>query len=161
MKRSLVLASALLLALVPMFAGPVAADPAGRPNRTVVVRHGGHGSVVVRHNGRGSVTVRRTGNMVWRRPPVRPGQFFHRGSWFARVHAPAFRYPHGWRYRAWAVGAILPALFLAPDYYYDDYAALNLQAPAPGYRWVRYGPDLLLVNIRTGEVEDVVNDAFD
>lgn len=89
------------------------------------------------------------------------GHFWHRGGWSVRIHGPAYHYPRGWHYRKWAIGAILPALFLANEYYYDDYAGAGLQVPPPGYRWVRYGPDLLLVNVRTGQVEDVVEDAFE
>jgi hypothetical protein len=35
----------------------------------------------------------------------------------------------------------------------------GLGAP-PDYQWVRYGPDLLLVDLTTGEVIDVVYDVF-
>jgi Ni/Co efflux regulator RcnB len=55
---------------------------------------------------------------------------------------------------------VLPPLFLVPGYYYADYAALGLPPPDPGFQWVRYGPDLLLVNIATGAVVDVVYGAF-
>ena len=150
--------AASLLAVSAATTGPAAAETVIKktPHHGVVVRHvAGHPNrVVVRHG----VPANR---IMMVRPPARNGQFFHRGSWFARVHGPAFHYPAGWRYRAWAIGAILPALFLTPDYFYDDYGPLGLQAPPPGYRWVRYGDDLLLVNLRTGEVEDVVNDVFD
>ena len=55
---------------------------------------------------------------------------------------------------------VLPPLFLAPNYYFQNWASLGLQAPAPGYVWVRFGPDLLLINQNTNEVEDVVYGAF-
>jgi Ni/Co efflux regulator RcnB len=55
---------------------------------------------------------------------------------------------------------ILPPLFLTPDYYYGDWAAMGLPPPEPGFQWVRYGPDLLLVNINTGEVVDAIYGAF-
>ncbi|MEJ0065348.1 MAG: RcnB family protein [Caulobacteraceae bacterium] len=32
--------------------------------------------------------------------------------------------------------------------------------PPPGSRWVRYGPDLLLVNLTTGRVEDTAYGVF-
>jgi Ni/Co efflux regulator RcnB len=94
------------------------------------------------------------------RPPQRPPQFSWRGRNFNRYHAPAFRYPRGYSYRRWASGALLPALFLSSLYYFDDWRMLGIGAPPPGRRWVRYGPDLLLVNIRTRRVEDVIYDAF-
>ncbi len=60
-----------------------------------------------------------------------------------------------------ATGAILPPLFLAPAYYYADWASLGLDPPPPGFQWVRYGPDLLLVNVTTGQVVETIYDAFE
>jgi hypothetical protein len=92
--------------------------------------------------------------------PPRGNQFWHRGQYFARVAAPVFVYPAGWGYRAWLIGERLPPLFLAPSYYYVGWVSLGLQAPLPGFAWVRFGPDLLLVNAITGEVDDVVYGVF-
>jgi Ni/Co efflux regulator RcnB len=94
----------------------------------------------------------------WHKP--RPGQWWWRGKWINRIRVSAFMYPRGWSYRYWYVGDLLPALFLAPQYYYDDVAPLGLETPPPGYRWVRYGPDLLLVNLRTGSVEETAYGVF-
>jgi len=94
-----------------------------------------------------------------RGPVVGPHFSFH-GRSFNRVHVHPFIYPSGWAYRAWAIGAILPPLFLAPDYYYPEWAQLGLEPPPPGDQWVRYGPDLLLVNIATGQVIDVAYGVF-
>ena len=93
---------------------------------------------------------------------VKPGgaQFNFHGHAFNRVHVHPFNYPNGWAYREWAVGAILPPLFLAPDYYYPEWAALGLEPPPPGDEWVRYGPDLLLVDTTTGQVIDVAYGVF-
>ena len=93
------------------------------------------------------------------RPPNRP-QFSWRGRYYNPVRGPAFRYPSGYAYRRWSIGAFLPGLFLAPSYYYDDWRGLGFEPPPPGRRWVRYGPDLLLVNLRTRRVEDVVYGVF-
>jgi hypothetical protein len=87
-------------------------------------------------------------------------QFSYRGHNFNRVHLAPFVYPAGWGYRRWAVGAVLPPLFLVPAYYYADWATLGLAAPEPGFQWVRYGPDLVLVNVTTGQIVDVVYGAF-
>jgi Ni/Co efflux regulator RcnB len=150
MKRSLIFAAALSLLTASMtgVASPAIADQVvkHKPHHTVVVKKP---KPVVRHPGGKHIVVRR--------PPPRVGHYWHRGNWFVRIHGPRFHWPHGWHYRVIVVGAI----FLAPEYYYDDYGALGLQVPPPGYRWVRYGDDLLLVNLRTGEVEDVINDVFD
>ena len=93
------------------------------------------------------------------RPP-RPTQFYHHGQWYGRAHGPVYVYPRGWHYRRWPIGAHLPRVFLAPTYFYPDYVGLGLAPPPPGYAWVRYGPDLLLVNLQTGIVDDVVYGAF-
>lgn len=94
----------------------------------------------------------------WHKP--RAAQWYWRGRWVNRVHGPAFRYPMGWSYRYWTIGDILPGLFLSSAYYYDNVRPLGLEVPPPGYRWVRYGPDLLLVNLRTGSVEQVAYGVF-
>ncbi|WP_311267262.1 RcnB family protein [Sphingobium sp. WCS2017Hpa-17] len=91
-------------------------------------------------------------------PPHRPGA--GRPPHFKPIHRPGFQYPHGYRYRRWTIGLLLPSLFLSSRYYYDDYSYLGVGAPPVGYRWVRYGPDLLLVRIRTRRVVDVIYGAF-
>jgi Ni/Co efflux regulator RcnB len=92
-----------------------------------------------------------------RRPPHR---FLSGGGWRHSIRGPGFRYPPGFSYRVWTTGAILPSVFLTSAYFYDDYAPLGLAPPPAGYRWVRYGPDLLLVNVYTGRVADVADGVF-
>lgn len=102
------------------------------------------------------------------RPPVArppygprpPHRFLSGGGWRRSIRGPAFLYPPGFAYRSWTTGSILPPIFLAAPYFYDGYATLGLGPPPAGYRWVRYGPDLLLVNIYTGRVADVVDGVF-
>jgi Ni/Co efflux regulator RcnB len=92
--------------------------------------------------------------------PPRGNQFWHRGKYYSRVRGPAFAYPRGWQYRRWSIGARLSPVLVAPSFFYPGWAALGLQQPLPGYSWVRFGPDLLLVNLTTYEVEDVVYGVF-
>jgi Ni/Co efflux regulator RcnB len=54
----------------------------------------------------------------------------------------------------------LPPIFFAPEYYYPDWATLGLDPPPPGAQWVRYGPDLLLVDLSTGSVLETVPGVF-
>ena len=98
------------------------------------------------------------------RPIVTPGRPHRPGAGrppsFRPIHGPSFRYPRGYRYRRYAIGLILPGLFLSNSYYYNDYASLGVGPPPPGYRWLRYGPDLLLVQRGSGRIADVIYGAF-
>jgi Ni/Co efflux regulator RcnB len=87
-------------------------------------------------------------------------QFIYRGRVINRIRVVPFVYPRGWAYRRWVIGAVLPPLFLVPAYFFADWATLGLEPPAPGLQWVRYGPDLLLVNVRTGQIVDVAYGVF-
>ncbi|HML08367.1 MAG TPA: RcnB family protein [Xanthobacteraceae bacterium] len=87
-------------------------------------------------------------------------QFSYHGHLINPVHAEPFVYPPGWAYRQWAIGMALPAIFLTQVYWYADWAALGLAPPRAGFQWVRYGPDLLLVDVNTGQVVDVAYGVF-
>ena len=90
--------------------------------------------------------------------PYRPGS--GRPPQFRPIHGSPYRYPRGYRYRRWSTGLVLPAIFLTSAYFYDDYYRLGLGGAPYGYRWVRYGPDLLLVELGTGRIVDVIYGAF-
>lgn len=102
--------------------------------------------------------------------PVGPVHVVGHGPWMFHGHSYAWHpvhYPHPWiyppgyGYRLWAVGAILPAVFWStPTYYYADWAGMGLPPPDPGFQYVQYGPDLLLVNVATGAVVEVFPGAF-
>jgi hypothetical protein len=98
-------------------------------------------------------------------PPPASGQAAHQFTWrgraLARVQAAPFVYPSGYAYQRFTAGAILPPLLLAPEYFYPDWEALGLDPPPPYFEWVRYGPDLLLVNVTTGEVAETIYDVFE
>jgi len=183
MKRSLLLTAALLVVVPDIVSAQALRDmphgdrrpPQGRPDQG---RPGGGGGRPDRPNP-GGPTTRPTpphvrpvhpGGQI--RPPrpgkpptARPRPPQHRPGagrppHFRPAHARPFRYPAGYRYRRWTIGLLLPHLFLASPYFYDDYWVLGIGAPPPGYRWVRYGPDLLLVNVRTHRIADVIYGAF-
>jgi hypothetical protein len=65
------------------------------------------------------------------RPPQRPPQFSWRGRSFSQFRGPMFRYPPGYAYRRWAIGALLPNIFLGTTYYYDDWRGLGIDRPPP------------------------------
>jgi hypothetical protein len=94
--------------------------------------------------------------------PGGPGgaQFSFHGRALNGMHAEPYAYPPGFGYRRWDVGAALPPFFLVPAYFFADWATLGLEPPPPGTQWVRYGPDLLLVDVSNGQVIDVAYGVF-
>lgn len=90
-----------------------------------------------------------------------PGHYPPAGGWYRPpVYYAPWRYPSGYYYRPWSVGLFLPSLFLSSAYYFNSYQQFGLGAPPYGTRWVRYGPDLLLVEISTGRIRAVYNNVF-
>lgn len=125
------------------------------------MQHGHQGMQPTQRRHQGMQQERRRSYPVTMQPlPPRGNQFWHRGRYHGRVHAPAYVYSHGWHYRRWIIGERMPPYFFAPAYFYAGWAVLGLQAPVPGYAWVRFGPDLVLVNLTTGEIEDVIYGVF-
>jgi hypothetical protein len=85
----------------------------------------------------------------------------HSYAWHPVPYPHPWAYPPGYAYQLWAVGAVLPELFWrTPTYYYTGWDAMGLPPPDPGFQYVQYGPDLLLVNVATGEVVQVFPGAF-
>jgi Ni/Co efflux regulator RcnB len=95
---------------------------------------------------------------------VDPGISAHNHSHWGwnghRIHGGGYVFPSGHHYRRRHIGQRLPLIFLSEIYDFTDYAAAGFEDPPPGYEWVRYGPDLLLVDIDTGEVVDVEYGVF-
>jgi Ni/Co efflux regulator RcnB len=76
----------------------------------------------------------------------------------AARHHRAYVAPYrGWSYRPVTVGYRLQPAFYGSRYYISDYGAYHLRAPGRWQRWIRYGDDLLLINIRTGRVLRVIH----
>lgn len=76
-------------------------------------------------------------------------------------HVGAYMRPHGWYSHHWTYGEILPALFWAQTYWLTDFYDYGLDAPPPGFVWVRDGDDALLVDMSTGEILQVDYGVFD
>lgn len=133
--------------------------PPGRPAPRVVVRPAPR--VVVRPG-----PVVHPGPVVVGRPGPGPHAAWvfhgHPYAWHPVHFARPWVYPPGYAYRLWAVGAILPPLFWAANspYYYAGWADMGLPPPDPGFQYVEYGPDLLLVDVSTGQVVEVFPGAF-
>jgi Ni/Co efflux regulator RcnB len=88
------------------------------------------------------------------------GGFSYGGRQHEQIRAPSYSYPQGYGYRRWGVGQDLPLLFLSSLYFFDSYSDYGIGPPPYGYRWVRYGPDLLLVSRRTGRIRQVIYGVF-
>jgi len=75
-------------------------------------------------------------------------------------HLRRYEGPRGYSYRRFYRGYTIDPFFYAQQYWIDDPWQYQLPPAYGPYRWVRYYNDALLVNIYTGEVEDVINDFF-
>jgi len=65
-----------------------------------------------------------------------------------------------WSYRRLSIGFFLDSLFYSNRYWIDDPYRYRLPQVYGPYRWVRYYDDVLLVDIYSGEVVDVIYDFF-
>lgn len=91
----------------------------------------------------------------------------YREDWrdYRRAHGDVFRGPAYVGPRGFAYRPITPGYQFAPDYYHRRYWIANPMAyrlPPPGMnqRWVRYGRDVVRVDLRTGRVVQVYGSFF-
>jgi Ni/Co efflux regulator RcnB len=70
-------------------------------------------------------------------------------------HVGFYRAPVGYHYRRWVYGQRLPSVYFVRDYWLTDYVTFGLMAPPPGFVWVRFGPDAVLIDQFTGEIVQV------
>lgn len=84
-----------------------------------------------------------------------------RPEWRAdrRYSAGRYYYPRGHNYRAWAVGGYIPRAYWGERYWVRP-ASYGLPFAARGTRWVRVGPDALLIRTYNGSVVRVVRGIF-
>lgn len=101
------------------------------------------------------------------RRDVREARQEYREDWrdYRRTNRDAFRGPayvgpRGWRYRPVVEGYRLQPGFYGQRYWVADPYRYRLPAAVRGTRWIRYGNDVLLVNVRTGRVNTVYNGFF-
>ena len=92
----------------------------------------------------------------------RPG-----GDWrdYRRTNPDAFRHggyrgPGGYRYRPVTPGYRFAPGYYGRNYWVNDWQNYRLARPLGYQRWVRYGNDVVLVDIRNGAVVSVYNSFF-
>ena len=79
----------------------------------------------------------------------------------SRYHLPRYYAPYrGYGYSRFSVGFFLEPLFYSSNYWISDPWQYRLPPAYPGTRWVRYYDDVLLVDMYSGEVIDVIYDFF-
>ena len=80
-----------------------------------------------------------------------------RHGWAGTRYRSPYRYyyPSGFSYRSWRIGYELPLAFLIADYFLD-YRPYGLAPPPYGCRWLRVGDDVMLVDIRSGVIVDIL-----
>ena len=72
-----------------------------------------------------------------------------------------YRAPYrGWRYRSVRAGHMLRPAFYAPRYVISNPGYYQVRPAARNRQWIRYGNDLLLVNVRNGRVLQVVSNRY-
>ena len=110
----------------------------------------------------------RRGDRNWRNDWNRGWRNDNRYNWSSwrnqnryRYHLSPYYSPYrNWSYRRFSIGLFLDSLFYDQRYWIGNPYEYRLP-PAPyGTQWVRYYDDVLLVDIYSGEVIDVIYDFF-
>ncbi|MDE0877885.1 MAG: RcnB family protein [Sphingomonas bacterium] len=157
----------MIAALAATVMSPVLVAPANAQSRAEIRRDNRE----IQRDRRDVQNARRYGNrndVRYARRDLRNDRRERRGDWrdYRRTHRNVYtqrRYvgPRGYRYNPVTVGYRFQPSYYGRNYWVNDYARYRL--PRPGYRnqrWVRYGNDVVLVDIRTGRVIQVHNRFF-
>ncbi|KPP80600.1 MAG: RcnB family protein [Erythrobacter sp.] len=88
----------------------------------------------------------------WRNYRRAHRQHFRLGRYYAPFRAH--------RYSRIGIGWQLDRLFFQPRFFINDPWAFRLPPVYGPYRWVRYYDDVLLVDVHSGQVVDVIYDFF-
>jgi hypothetical protein len=78
----------------------------------------------------------------------------------SRFHLPRYIGPRGYAYRRFYPGFSIAPFFYAQQYWIEDPWSYRLPPVSWPLRWVRYFNDAVLIDVRTGQVQDVVYDFF-
>ena len=81
------------------------------------------------------------------------------GKRYPRVRE-AWVAPPGWTQRVYVVGETIPGDLLRGPYVITDYRRYGLPRPQGDEKWIRVGPDVLLVRVGTGGVLMRIENVF-
>ena len=84
----------------------------------------------------------------------------HRRRHRSIFHIGFYYDPFGWSYRPYSIGWRLWPSYYSSRYWINDPWQYRLPYAPPGYRWIRYWNDAVLVDTWSGEVVDVVYNFF-
>jgi Ni/Co efflux regulator RcnB len=77
-----------------------------------------------------------------------------------RYRGPSYVYPRGYGYQPWGVGYRLPPAYFGNRYWIGNPGHYRLPRAHYGTRWVRVGPDALLIRIGNGIVIQAVRGLY-
>lgn len=83
-----------------------------------------------------------------------------RNQYRDRYHIGRYSAPRGYHYNRWYVGYRLDPWFYGSSYWIDDPFHYRLPPAYGGYRWIRYFDDVILVDMRSGRIVDIIHDFF-
>jgi Ni/Co efflux regulator RcnB len=86
----------------------------------------------------------------------------YRNDYSQYFRAPRYYNPYGYgnRYQRFGIGVYLSSGFYGRNYWINEPYSYRLPEAPYGYQWVRYYDDVLLVDIRSGYVVDVIYSFF-
>lgn len=76
---------------------------------------------------------------------------YQRGNYYA---------PRGMRYRPISVGYTFQPAFYGSRYQLNNYSTYRLPNPGHNHRWIRYGNDAVLIDVRNGRALRVISGFF-
>jgi hypothetical protein len=87
----------------------------------------------------------------------------YRNQYRSYYNQPRYYNPYGYDYdyERFGIGIYLDSLFFSSRYWINNPSYYRLPNAPYGYHWVRYYDDVLLVDIRSGYVVDVIYNFFD
>jgi hypothetical protein len=107
---------------------------------------------------------RRTDQVRWSSSHWRKDHRYNWQDWRRRhrshFHLGLYFDPFGWGYQRYSIGWRLWPSYYSSRYWLNDPWSYRLPYAPPGYRWIRYYDDAVLVDTWTGEVVDVIYNFF-